>query len=263
MPLENLKDQLKTTSATAPASLAGVRSLHRLAAAGNPTGNATASDTDVTARSQGFAIKAQEHLYGLQKRASELQLASERGNMAVEAGMAEDQSNIKHKQFDQSQGDALDEFGRKAAGVVAIGKAATKITRNLGLDGLHNVLKNIPLIGVSKESQRVNDLYDQSIKAHENGDLKSAERLAATARLYVENAKQSFLTLTPYLFDRPREAVEAMYPDTELRAGYTVAVNRYAEIMGKELDIEPLPELGNYLDAYGYVNRQGTSGYRR
>jgi len=222
-------DFVKTTSPTVSNSLAGVRSQLRYHNAGLGAGTGTSGQNPTTSRTENnrHALNATTNLARLQRRASEIQVASQQADINTQAAAAEDTQGVRQQSIDQSQPDTLDQLARGAAGLIAVGQATTKLTRKVGLDGVATFLEKIPLIGKSKELRKLDALYEQALDDSEAQNHNLMNQSLETAKLYGDmigfyNGLRGSLVdiFTP-------EQMEMLVPDAEVRRGMNVATNNY------------------------------------
>lgn len=232
MPLQNLADHLKTTPTNAPPSLGAVRNQLRFWGMGQSTGSGRALP-ELQARMGKYQLDAQTRLAQLQRRASEMQIGAERANMAVQAGMDEDQSAINHTklglQEDNQNEDLLSMASRATAGLVGLGKATRVVASAAGLKGVQSFMEKLPLIGKTKKTREMESMQAKILDAYEEGNI---ERIGELSEML--DYKMDFLVASSNL----RTSLKDLFPDE---------------------DIDKLLGVSDIEEAYTKINRELTS----
>ena len=234
MPLNNLKDHLKTSPTTAPPSMSGVRHQLRFWGMGSATGNAR-QVPELQSKMGRYALSSAQHMSQLQKRAAELQLGVQQADSIVKAGAMEDQSNLNHQQLeiqqDAAEEDLLGQASRAVAGTVAVGQALRVTTSALGMESITAFLDKIPLVGKTKELRKVEELEAEMMEAYRQQDFKRAESYAKTVEL-IGDATKTMNSLRGKLekWFTP-EVIDSMLPDAGLTQEFDRISTEYRDYM--------------------------------
>lgn len=219
MALQNLADHLKTTPTNAPPSLGAVRNQLRFWGMGQNMGSGRALP-QLQADMGKYNLNATTHLAELQRRASEMQIGAERSMMAVNAGMAEDNSALAHKRMDlQEQSQEEDILGlasRATAGLIGLGRATRVVASASGLKGVQNFLEKMPLIGKSKKIRQAEELQNKMLDAYENGNIDDIERHSEYLNMYGQTMATLANLKTVIAEQFPNADIESLFPDVGL-----------------------------------------------